>query len=865
MPSTIIKIIFSLFCSALLLVGHAQSWEQTNRQAMSYYQNGDLDRALETIDRAIALSAPQSSERLISWTNKGYFLSDKSDLTNSIRYFRQASNLANSLYSLPHVAQTDAYTNLVNAFLQSGRLDSAEFYLQKALPNHNAIETKNPAHYDSSYAEITRALILMNAAEASLYYRKGLLGQAIQSLQSQIALIRQVYLNYESSTDYQKSLNNLVTYELAAGQPAEAKVYAQEYWELVQEKENALDQVYALLNLGSVYRELDNYDSAFYYWDLAQRISTSNGLEQRPVHSSLLNNLGEMLFELEIYNQAINYFEQSLAIQSSKPLKDPITYQTTLYNLAECYRWNGNYPEADEAYQTLIANLVEDIQQNFTYLSESEKLIFYQKQQGFIQSYLSFALEISGLLPLQDSDNPYINDQIAGSLYNLQLTTKAIILNSSKRMKERILSSGNAELIANYENWDRLKNLYSSMQTSEQTEENIQAIKERIENTEKWLVAHSQNFKTGFEMEQVDWQTIQNSLEGDEAAIEMIRLLDGLAYLALIVTPETSKQPKMALVLSRKSKHLEKELYQGYHNSMLYQLEDSLSYTVYWQPIDDALKSLNPKQQLPKRIYISNDGIYNQINLQSLQDPKNGKYLIEETEVVPLTNTKELLTQKAETTTKEAMLIGNPKFSNSSARQPFSDLPGTAEEIKQLTNELQKAKWKTVSYIGKQATKDQLLNSDNPRILHIATHGFFTPTNSTQWSSLTEAMLGSGIALAGANDTNQGLISAYEVTNMSLDQTELVVLSACETGLGTNNAGEGVYGLQRALHVAGAQHLIMSLWKVDDQATQELMTLFYANYLKSNAIHQAFREAQLQLKEKYAHPYYWGAFVLTGK
>ena len=832
---------------------------------MSYYQNGDLDRALETIDRAIALSAPQSSERLISWTNKGYFLSDKSDLTNSIRYFRQASNLANSLYSLPHVAQTDAYTNLVNAFLQSGRLDSAEFYLQKALPNHNAIETKNPAHYDSSYAEITRALILMNAAEASLYYRKGLLGQAIQSLQSQIALIRQVYLNYESSTDYQKSLNNLVTYELAAGQPAEAKVYAQEYWELVQEKENALDQVYALLNLGSVYRELDNYDSAFYYWDLAQRISTSNGLEQRPVHSSLLNNLGEMLFELEIYNQAINYFEQSLAIQSSKPLKDPITYQTTLYNLAECYRWNGNYPEADEAYQTLIANLVEDIQQNFTYLSESEKLIFYQKQQGFIQSYLSFALEISGLLPLQDSDNPYINDQIAGSLYNLQLTTKAIILNSSKRMKERILSSGNAELIANYENWDRLKNLYSSMQTSEQTEENIQAIKERIENTEKWLVAHSQNFKTGFEMEQVDWQTIQNSLEGDEAAIEMIRLLDGLAYLALIVTPETSKQPKMALVLSRKSKHLEKELYQGYHNSMLYQLEDSLSYTVYWQPIDDALKSLNPKQQLPKRIYISNDGIYNQINLQSLQDPKNGKYLIEETEVVPLTNTKELLTQKAETTTKEAMLIGNPKFSNSSARQPFSDLPGTAEEIKQLTNELQKAKWKTVSYIGKQATKDQLLNSDNPRILHIATHGFFTPTNSTQWSSLTEAMLGSGIALAGANDTNQGLISAYEVTNMSLDQTELVVLSACETGLGTNNAGEGVYGLQRALHVAGAQHLIMSLWKVDDQATQELMTLFYANYLKSNAIHQAFREAQLQLKEKYAHPYYWGAFVLTGK
>jgi CHAT domain-containing protein len=178
--------------------------------------------------------------------------------------------------------------------------------------------------------------------------------------------------------------------------------------------------------------------------------------------------------------------------------------------------------------------------------------------------------------------------------------------------------------------------------------------------------------------------------------------------------------------------------------------------------------------------------------------------------------------------------------------------------------------------MGDSASEENIKEVKQPGILHIATHGFFN-SNAMETKN---PLLYSGLLLSSANRTiagekpnplqEDGVLSAYEAMNLNLDNTDLVVLSACETGLGEIKNGEGVYGLQRAFKVAGAKSIIMSLWKVDDNATQELMVAFYKHWLNDAAgttsiKRAAFLKAQKELKAKYPNPYYWGAFVMVGE
>jgi CHAT domain-containing protein len=172
----------------------------------------------------------------------------------------------------------------------------------------------------------------------------------------------------------------------------------------------------------------------------------------------------------------------------------------------------------------------------------------------------------------------------------------------------------------------------------------------------------------------------------------------------------------------------------------------------------------------------------------------------------------------------------------------------------------------------KIATEENIKKVHNPKILHLSTHGFFIDSNEK--NEKINPMLRSGLLLTGVSDytraeikpdTEDGILTALEAANLDLDETDLVVLSACETGLGDVKAGEGVYGLQRAFKVAGAKTIVMSMWKVDDEVTQKLMTIFYQKFSEYNNARKAFKEAQAEIKKQYPQPYYWGAFVMTGE
>ncbi len=219
----------------------------------------------------------------------------------------------------------------------------------------------------------------------------------------------------------------------------------------------------------------------------------------------------------------------------------------------------------------------------------------------------------------------------------------------------------------------------------------------------------------------------------------------------------------------------------------------------------------------------------------------------------------------------------------------FSRLPGTREEGKRIAALLH-----VQPHMESNALEGRLKASYSPLILHIATHGFFLADQTHESQGvfldatlghggrlaqllgqyLENPLLRSGLALAGVNTWNRGgtlpleaedgLLTAEDVSGLDLSATELVVLSACETGLGEIHVGEGVFGLRRAFVLAGAKTLVMSLWKVPDQQTRELMEGFYQRILQGQSRADALRQAQLDMKVKYKRSYYWGAFICQG-
>jgi CHAT domain-containing protein len=325
-----------------------------------------------------------------------------------------------------------------------------------------------------------------------------------------------------------------------------------------------------------------------------------------------------------------------------------------------------------------------------------------------------------------------------------------------------------------------------------------------------------------------------------------------------------------------------------YKNTVKYKIKDQRSFNVFWKPIDDFLRG-------SKTIYISADGVYNKININTIYNQNTDNYLIKDYFVKYISSSKDLITTGSEVTSGTSLLcIGDPAYdltgppdrpaklteaqrSHLNMNQ-ISPLPGTKKEIQFIDSLLAGKNWQVESYLGKEALESQLKQDKSPRVIHLATHGFFMQdldlSDIESQSGLNEfdknPLFRSGLLFAGASNMhegveNDGILTAYEAMNLYLDNTELIVLSACETALGDVKNGEGVYGLQRALVVAGAQKLIMSLWKVNDEATMQLMQLFYSNWANGDDMYESLQKAQIQMMNEHEEPYYWGAFIMIGK
>ena len=412
---------------------------------------------------------------------------------------------------------------------------------------------------------------------------------------------------------------------------------------------------------------------------------------------------------------------------------------------------------------------------------------------------------------------------------------------------------------------------------------NMKLIKREMKNS-KWItfqdIESSLDDSSAFVL---NYKYIYNGFEGSNLNMPKKEVY----YLTFIIQ---AKSDDIIFLIDSIIIQNENDLVDYYHNEVTKKSQKTIFSFIYdrvWSNIDEQIAPSI------KKIYYNPDGIYNAINVSTLYDKKNNLYLLEKYEIIIPKNLLDNLNTIPISdidSISSAVLVGFPNYSNissplnsqiqDSTRINLIDyytnntrgvaaknLPGTKVEVEQINKFLIQKEIKTDVLMGNDASEQNIKNINSPKILHIATHGFFME-NIKGENSLP--MLNSGLLLAGSNNKSKGgedgYLSAFETSLLNLENTKLVVLSACETGRGVIKDGDGVFGLKQGCLNAGAQNIIMSLWKVDDKVTQEFMSRFYEIWLNDKtSIREAFNKTQLEIKAKYPEPYYWGAFILVGE
>ena len=885
-------------------------------QAGMHREKGDYKKALREYLRykpiVLKVMGEESPTYITLLTNLAITYEGLENLHEAEKLHLQSLNLAYKIYNNKNSECAWKMKNLADFYSQKGDYPKAEKYLSDAVQIQREVYGEN----NTEYANFLKHLAAVKSNMEKFKEAESLLTTAIT--------INKKNIN-DRFGSYVASVEELQKFYSSFGRYQEAVDVFNEILPLIATK-LGVDTRYAnnLSHKANAFLGLEKYDSARVFiiqalsiledklapthWsvleahtilgiiELKQKNVTEAEkhfrfcVEQRKLmsqentssYTSSLNNLGATLIQKGELTEAQEILNQSLA--TNLKLKDAEGVDYNYLQLAKLNNILNKLDVAEGYYRQAMENRKAAIFRNFYFLSDHEKALFWKANRTFVDYFQSFALQ-------RMKSNP----AIVNDLYNLQLSTKGILLSTSNKIKKRILSSGDFSMINHYYAWlnqrDQLAQLYSlPKEELKRKKTKLDSLEVLAKASEKELNITSEDLEKD-KGKETTWREVQKTLATNEAAIEVVRIkhhttrpTDSTLYAIMILTTEMKDGPQ-AVVLPN-GKLLEGRALKFYKNAIATQLIDSLSYRNYWAVIEPFVRNKT-------RLYLSLDGAYNSINLNTLMAP-DGKFLVDSKNISIVANTKDIiyLKRNAQIFTKSnASLFGFPKYFIGKERlksrdkqrdvdfdklsdqdnSGIAELPGTLTEMEKVNDILSSHQWQVTTFANEEATEEAIKEIRQPGLLHIATHGFFTDEKDNTNSS--DPMLRAGLLFTGAANyfqdkinigADNGVLTAYEASNLNLDNTELVILSACETGKGEVQNGEGVYGLQRAFQTAGAKSILMSLWKVDDTATQELMTLFYENWTSGKTKTDAFKAAQLSLKKKYSSPYYWGAFVMMG-
>ncbi len=919
------------FEMSFALASNSQETTVARLQAMTglgslAFQRGEINKA-DSIFKNVAAEYETQKLRLdanylATLNNLASVKQIQGQLKVSRDLVRKMANQTATVYGKESRLYAIALNNLAMLDLRLGVISEANLSIDSAVTIYISLKATESTEYAQSLASKARYYQLLgnyNLAEPEYkqaldIIRKNEGPQSLeyaQLLNSQ-ALLLQTLGNYteaekllleskqiveqklgKNNVEYSTALQNLAALHQAQGQLDDALKMLEEAQVIDKTLLGEMHPQYAVLiqNLATVYQKTGRNAEAEMYLNSALKNYEYNFGKKHGSYATTIGNLASLYQDENKWDKAETAWKESLSIRKELVGVEHPDYVRSQLGLAGLYHAQSKLDEAEDLYEPVIVNYQKQVKEFFPSMSEKEKAAFFAKVKNAFDSYSDFAIEYA-------SSNSAKRPDLLRKVYDLQLINKAILLSSSSKVRSKILGSKDIQLLTLYQEWLRTKEVilkwYTQYSIEERAQVDIKQLESKANDLEKSLSLQSSFFKEGLSNETVTWSEVKNVLNEDEAAIEILRIKkrykkDTIYYVGLVINRQSDFPEPVIFPYGNK---LESRYYKFLRNSIKFLHPDSLSYPIFWKPLEEKLKQA-------KTIFISCDGVFNKVNFNVLKDKQSEQFVIDKWLVRRLSNTRELVEIRKSTEAvkapNSALLIGFADFNMEASNVLGSDkkrsaarffgfegdeipiLPATEKEINVLDNLMTSKQWAVTKLVKMDATEENVKKTEDKSVIHVASHGFFLSDKSMDDGSFNEEFLSnplfqSGILLSGAavparakEGKDDGILTAYEAMSLSLDKTELVALSACETGLGEIQNGEGVFGLQRSFLVAGANSILMSLWQVDDVATQELMVDFYTFWLSGEGKHEAFRKAQLEIKKTYKDPYYWGAFILVGK
>jgi CHAT domain-containing protein/Tfp pilus assembly protein PilF len=900
-----------LFKMALLIrekslgADNYETGQSYNNLAILYYSQGKYNDAEELYKKALSIRRQTLGEKHsdvgVTLNNLAVLYNASGKYEQAEEYARKAIEVRESVFGPLHTSVATSLSNLAQSQAKQGKYGEAEQNYKRAL----AINEKSLGTFHPIVASTLNAL-------AGLYYNVGKYCDAepmyLKSLE-----IREKTLG-PNHPEVVLSLINIGELYIQQNKYSKAEVElsrALEIYEKVLGPEHP--EVARLINnLAFLYDEQKKYQESEQLYKRAISIQEKALGKEHPSTATTMNNLASLYYRQNRLQEAEPLYKQALVLREKLLGQYHPAVLTSLHSLACLYVVQKRYRDADSLFDKDLSIINRHFEQLFDYSSEQDKIQFLDMMYNYFPEYFTFATEYSTINPL-----------MSGKILNHLLWQKGIVVSSTSELIRDIINSGDDGAIKLL---DELKLKRESMaklnSTIPKDYDEYRAEMDRLEkesnSIEEELSSKSSVFKKQKILQRVKWNDIQKRLTVDEAAIEFVSFRHWkkddpdtiFYYYAIIVNKDTKDHPE--LVLLGTEKELQDLININYWLSIS-QIPfrktlkpGNKQYAFIWKPLEKYLNGV-------RKIYLSPDGILNQFSFGVLVD-EEGKFLIEKYELRYVSSIKDILREsEVKSQNKTALLIGNPKYlfdtvktqiqkenlttplalrdspSPYSELSPLPELIGTEVEVKAIANILKAKNWKAQSFLGYAATEEAVKKTRSPRVLHLATHGFFLTLSDFEQAELfdtskckgpavkTNPMYRSGLFFAGADNkeksvlNDDGIFTAYEATNLDLSGTELVILSACQTGLGDIKTGEGVFGLRRAFQIAGAEAIVMSLWSVPDKETEELMVIFYKKWLGGKDKYMAMREAQNEMREivkkRYGNdnPFYWGAFVMVGR